>query len=64
MKAGKLGQTVDLPDGYEFSNLSLDVETGLIAVASKKMNKQSDTLMAFALYQCDPCLLFQQLLEV
>ncbi len=64
MKAGKLGQTVDLPDGYTFSNLTLDEETGLLAVASKKIEQSNDTLMVFALYQSDPCLLFQQLLEV
>ncbi len=63
MKAGKLGQTVDLPGGYGFRNLTLDEETGLMASGSVQID-QSDTLMVFALYQSDPCLLFKQLLEV
>jgi len=62
MKAGKLGQTVDLPNGYTFFNLTLDEETGLLAVAS--WTSDSDTKIVFALYQSDPFLLFQQLLEV
>ena len=65
MKAGKLGQTVDLPDGFEFWRLTLDEETGLLAVASRIIGRSnSDTKIAFALYQSDPCLLFQQLLQV
>ncbi len=63
MKAGKLTQTVDLPNGYSFCNLTEDEETGLMAATSVQ-RKQSDILMVFGLYQSDPCLYFQQLLEV
>ncbi len=56
-------QTVALPDEYTFSHLTVDQETGLIAVSSE-IYYRSDTMKVFALYQSDPCLQFQQLLEV
>ena len=63
MNVGKIVQTVALPDEYTFSHLTVDQETDLIAVSSE-LDYQSDTIMVFALYQSDPYLQFQQLLEV
>ena len=63
MNVGKIVQTVALPDEYTFSHLTVDQETDLIAVCSE-IDYQSDTIMVFALYQSDPYLQFQQLLEV
>lgn len=65
MKSGEFVENLELPDGFLFSELSLDDETGLLAVSSqKKFEKKIDILMVFALYQSDTSVMFKQLLKV
>lgn len=65
MKTGEFLENLDLPDGFLFSEIYLDDETGLLAVSSqKKFEKKIDILMVIVLYQCDTYLMFLQLLEV